>query len=92
MEQKPDAATDVTPDVKIDLRGTPCPMNWVEAKLQLEKMEPGQLLEMILDDGDPIRNVPRTIKADGHKVVRAKSLEDGFVLVVERGPNRPPRR
>ncbi len=72
------------PDQKIDLRGTSCPLNWVKTKLRLEEMEAGQLLEVLLDDGDPVRNVPRSVKSEGHKIVEAAPLEGGFRLLIER--------
>ena len=72
------------PDKTIDLRGTPCPMNWVKARLVLEEMEPGQRLEVMLDDGDPIRSVPKNVKAEGHRVMAVTPLEDGFLLLIER--------
>ncbi len=76
MERKPDDA--------IDLRGTPCPLNWVKAKLRLEEMQPGEWLEMILDDGDPVRNVPRSVRAEGHRVVQVTAAGDSVHVVVER--------
>ncbi|NIQ99076.1 MAG: sulfurtransferase TusA family protein [Gemmatimonadales bacterium] len=71
------------PNQKIDLRGTPCPLNWVKTKLQLEEMEPGQRLEVLLDDGEPIRNVPRSVKAEGHKILEVTPLSGGFRLLIE---------
>ena len=41
----------LTPDAQLDLRGTPCPINFVRTKLYLEKMPPGGLLEVWLDPG-----------------------------------------
>lgn len=72
-------------DERMDLRGTPCPLNWVKTKLRLEEMEPGQLLEVLLDDGEAIRNVPRSAKAEGHQIVEIKPFEDGFRVVIARG-------
>ncbi|MFM8007316.1 MAG: sulfurtransferase TusA family protein, partial [Dolichospermum sp.] len=48
----------LTPDAQLDLRGTPCPINFVRTKLYLEKMPPGGLLEVWLDAGEPIEQVP----------------------------------
>jgi len=73
-----------TPDERIDLRGTPCPLNWVKTKLRLEEMDAGQVLEVLLDDGEAIRNVPRSAKAEGHQIVEIKPLEGGFRVVIER--------
>lgn len=64
-------------DVRLDLSGVACPMNFVKTKLQLEEMDPGQVLEVILDDGEPIRNVPRSVEAEGHKIVERSKIPDG---------------
>jgi tRNA 2-thiouridine synthesizing protein A len=52
----------------LDLTGTPCPLNWVKAKLALEQMEPGQEIVLLLDPGEPIESVPRSAREDGHEV------------------------
>ncbi len=67
---------EIKPDDKLDLRGVICPLNFVETKLKLEEMEDGQILEIVLDDGDPIRNVPRSIKEEGHKILKVQNLAD----------------
>ncbi|MEA2233809.1 MAG: tRNA 2-thiouridine synthesizing protein, partial [Solirubrobacteraceae bacterium] len=43
----------------LDLRGVPCPLNWVRARLLLEGMGPGQSLALRLDPGEPLESVPR---------------------------------
>jgi tRNA 2-thiouridine synthesizing protein A len=52
----------------LDLTGVVCPMNWVRAKLELERMAPGERLELVLDPGEPIESVPRSAREDGHEV------------------------
>ncbi|MBI2909391.1 MAG: sulfurtransferase TusA family protein [Chloroflexi bacterium] len=74
--------TDYTCDEKLDLRGVLCPLNFVHTKLKLEEMEDGQLLEVILDDGEPMRNVPRSVKQEGHKIVTVERLDDGAYRLV----------
>jgi tRNA 2-thiouridine synthesizing protein A len=68
----------------IDLRGVMCPMNFVKAKLKLEALEVGEVLEIILDSGEPIQNVPKSIKDEGHKIVDVKKEDDHFRLKVEK--------
>jgi sulfite reductase (ferredoxin) len=58
-----------------DLRGVACPMNYVKTKLKLEMMEAGERLEVWLDAGEPIKNVPMSLKNDGHKVLWEEALE-----------------
>ena len=49
-------------------------------------MEEGQVLAVVLDDGEPLRNVPRSLKEDGHRIVKVQKLEDGaFRLMVRKG-------
>lgn len=68
----------------LDLRGVCCPMNWVKTKLALEEMDTGDQLEVIIDDGEPIRNVPRSVKEEGHKLLRVRSEGECFRLLIER--------
>lgn len=53
----------------IDLRGVSCPTNFVKAKLALEDMDDGDRLTILLDDGEPVKNVPRSLKSEGHKLI-----------------------
>jgi sulfite reductase (ferredoxin) len=57
---------DYRPDAGIDIVRTGCPMNLVYAKVELAKMVTGQILEIILDDGAPVRNVSRSVQEEGH--------------------------
>src|SRR3972149_4345989 len=66
----------VNPDDTLDLSGVLCPINFVKTKLKLEEMEVGQVLEVILDDGEPMKNVPRSVKAEGHKIIGVEKLND----------------
>jgi sulfite reductase (ferredoxin) len=58
-----------------DLRGVACPMNYVKTKLKLEMMDAGEHLEVWLDAGEPIKNVPLSLKNDGHKLLLQEPLE-----------------
>jgi tRNA 2-thiouridine synthesizing protein A len=69
----------------IDLRGVSCPTNFVKAKLALEMVDPGEVVEVLLDDGEPVKNVPRSIKAEGHKLLGLKEEGGFYRLTVEKG-------
>jgi tRNA 2-thiouridine synthesizing protein A len=69
----------------IDLRGVSCPTNFVKAKLALEDIENGTVVQMLLDDGEPVKNVPRSLKADGHKLIGLKQTDEGhYILELEK--------
>jgi TusA-related sulfurtransferase len=53
----------------LDLTGFVCPMTFVRTKLLLEKMSPGEIATIRLNGGEPIQNVPRSVKEHGHEVL-----------------------
>ncbi|MBI5492227.1 MAG: sulfurtransferase TusA family protein [Deltaproteobacteria bacterium] len=77
---------DIKSDALLDLRGVMCPINFVKTKLKLETMEEGEVLELVIDDGEPIQNVPKSIKEEGHKIVEVKKEKEGFFrLKIQKG-------
>jgi FdhD protein len=72
----------------LDLRGIACPMNFIKIKLALEMFENGEMVEILLDDGEPVQNVPRSLKAEGHRLLGLKRTEDHYVLTVENNPRK----
>jgi tRNA 2-thiouridine synthesizing protein A len=70
---------------RIDLHGVACPMNFVKTKLALEELDSGERLEVILDEGDAMLNVPRSLKDEGHRIVKVEPLGETFRVVVEKG-------
>lgn len=58
----------------VDLRGVSCPLNYVKTRVALEKVRPGEWLEVWLDHGEPEENVPRSCEEDGFPV---RVVEDG---------------
>ncbi|MEP9411015.1 MAG: sulfurtransferase TusA family protein [Candidatus Brocadia sp.] len=74
----------IVPDDRIDLRGVLCPINFVKTKLKLEMMDSGQILEVILDDGEPIRSVPRSVKEEGHKIIKVENVENAYRLLIKK--------
>jgi TusA-related sulfurtransferase len=65
----------------IDLRGVSCPTNFVKAKLALEELEAGKMVQILLDDGEPVKNVPRSLKAEGHRLTGLRQTEEGGYLL-----------
>lgn len=72
------------PDATLDLRGVVCPVNFVKTKLKLEEMNIGQILEIIIDPGEPMANVPRSIKEEGHRVIKVDKIDGHFRLLIEK--------
>lgn len=53
---------------RMDLKGVACPMNFVKAKLKLETINFGETLEILLDDGEPVKNVPESFRQQGQEI------------------------
>lgn len=71
--------------VRLDLKGVKCPLNWARAKVQLEVMDHGQVLELILDDPRGARDIPRAAEAEGYAMLSSETLERGiFRLRIEK--------
>lgn len=69
----------------LDLRGVICPMNFVKTKLKLEELDSGELLEVLLDEGEPIQNVPRSAQEEGHKILKVERLDSHYKVLIEKG-------
>ena len=66
-----------TPTEKVDITDVVCPVTFVKTKVALEELEDGQSLQVHLNDGEPVQNVPRSVKDEGHQVLKLKDNEDG---------------
>lgn len=72
------------PDTELDLRGVICPYNFVKTKLKLEAMEGGQILSILLDEGDPIQNVPRSVSNEGHIILSQDRVDGSYRVLIRR--------
>ncbi len=68
----------------LDLRGTPCPINFVRTKMKLEQMTAGELLEVWLDPGEPIEQVPDSLKMAGYQVEEITDKQEFFILKIRK--------
>lgn len=64
----------------LDLRGVPCPLNWVKTRLALEGLGAGERLVVRLDPGEPVESVPASAREEGHEV----TVEGDTVTIVKR--------
>lgn len=75
------------PHASVDITREVCPMTYVRVKLALEQLENGERLEVWLRGEEPCRNVPKSAREEGHRVLTQEPQADGRVrLVIEVGP------
>lgn len=78
--------SEIKADSFIDITDVVCPVTFVKAKVALEEIENGQTLEIKLNDGEPIQNVPRSLKNEKHKISNVNKNEDGsYTIAVVKG-------
>ena len=72
-------------DQAIDITGEVCPMTFVRTKLRLERMRPGEVLNVRLRGEEPLRNVPRAARDEGHVILGIVAEGDEHIVTIRRG-------
>ena len=69
----------------IDITDVTCPITFVKTKVALEELDDGDILSVKLNDGEPVQNVPRSLKEEGHEILKLNDNQDGtFTLFVKK--------
>lgn len=72
-------------DDQVDITDVVCPVTFVKAKVALEELDDGEILVVRMNDGEPVQNVPRSIKEEGHQILKLLDNEDGtYTLFVKK--------
>ncbi len=72
-------------DETVDITDVVCPVTFVKAKVALEELEDGQILSIRMNDGEPVQNVPRSVKEEGHQILKLTDNGDGtYDLIVRK--------
>jgi TusA-related sulfurtransferase len=74
-------------DYFLDITQEVCPMTFVKARLAIERMNAGELLEIRLLGDEPLKNVPDSLTELGHRIVaidREREDADLYTLIVEK--------
>jgi len=79
-----DAVNPADEVIRLDLRGVKCPLNWAHAKVRLERMAPGETLELTLDDPRGARDIPRAAEAEGYAVAEAQAAAGVWIVRIEK--------
>ena len=74
----------VRTDVRLELLGVPCPVNWARAKARLEVMQPGESLELVTDDPRAPRDIPAAAEAEGYFVLAVRPADGECHIWIER--------
>jgi TusA-related sulfurtransferase len=70
---------------RVDITDVVCPVTFVKAKVALEELDDGDILSVHMNDGEPVQNVPRSIKEEGHQILKLIDNQDGtYDLIVRK--------
>ena len=67
----------------LDLRGVRCPLSWAKAKVHLERLPRGHELDLLIDDPQGARDIPRAAEGAGHHVVQVESGDGSWTITIE---------
>ena len=72
-------------DEQADITDKVCPMTFVKAKVAMDELEDGEVRAIRMNDGEPVQNVPRSMKEEGHQILKLQDNEDGtYTLYVRK--------
>lgn len=58
----------------LDITQEHCPMTFVRTKLKLAQIAKGDTLEVLLSEGEPLDNVPRSAQEQGYNVLSVEHV------------------
>lgn len=72
-------------DEQVDITDKVCPMTFIKSKVTLDELDDGQILAIRMNDGEPVQNVPRSMKEEDHQVLKLQDNGDGtYTLYVRK--------
>ena len=72
-------------DDTVDITDKVFPLTFVKAKVAMDELEDGEVIAIRMNDGEPVQNVPRSIKEEGHQILKLVNNEDGtYNLIVKK--------
>ena len=71
-------------DHSLDVRGLPGPESYRKAVEQLKALAENEVLELSIDEGEPLSTIPFGLRAEGHEILVSEPLQTGVRLLVRK--------
>ena len=71
-------------DETVDITDKVSPLTFVKTKVALEELDDGEVIAIRMNDGEPVQNVPRSVKEEGHQILKLVDNEDGTYNLIVR--------
>ncbi|MDR0415494.1 MAG: sulfurtransferase TusA family protein [Prevotellaceae bacterium] len=59
----------------LDITGEHCPMTFVKTKIELNKLQKGDVLNVQVAEGEPLENIPKSASEQGFNVLSVEKTE-----------------
>ena len=73
------------PAVQVDAKGLSCPLPVVRAKLAIEKVDTGQVIEVLATDPGSVADFDNWTKMTGHELLESRQDNGLFVYLIRKG-------
>ena len=73
-------------DASLDVRGIDGPTSYRQALERLAQMPENAVLELHIDEGQPLRTIPYGLRAEGHEILVSEPAKGGVRLLVRKRP------
>ena len=72
-------------DDTVDITDKVCPLTFVKAKVAIDELDDGEVIAIRMNDGEPVANVPRSIKDEGHQILKlVNNNDETYTLIVKK--------
>lgn len=69
----------------LDVKGELCPMPVLKARLALDRLQPGQVIQVLATDPASCDDMPAFARAQGHRLLEARSENGVYIYLVQKG-------
>ena len=71
-------------DQSLDVRGMERSKSYAKAVKRLSEMAENDVLELCIDEGEPLRTIPFGLRAEGHEILVSEPSQHGVRLLVRK--------
>jgi tRNA 2-thiouridine synthesizing protein A len=75
----------IKPKILVDCVGLYCPIPIFNTTTEMEKIEPGDVLEMVTGDQAAVQDIPRWAKRAGHRLVKLSQVGEEYHFLIQKG-------
>ena len=75
----------MTPNAMLDAKGLSCPMPVVKARLEIEKLASGEVLEVLATDPGSVADFDNWTKMSGHDLLESNESDGVYTYLIRKG-------